>query len=128
MGSRTLYAQVTTDKSPDEIKAAIRNAFRAVGGTMQETPSGIEIKQGVNGVSFAFSADFTTQVNLRQVKEKMYEIECAIQWKLNALSIICLVVGFFVFGILWIVPILYLFIKPDDVYQQALHRVQVYLE
>ena len=128
MGSRTLYAQVVTEKSPDEIKEAIKNAFRSVGGTMQETPSGIEIKQGVSGVSFAFSADFTAQVNLRHVKEKVYEIECAIQWKLSALSIICLVVGFFIFGILWIVPVLYLFIKPEDAYQQALHRVQTFLE
>jgi hypothetical protein len=128
MGSRNLYEQVVTEKSPDEIKEAIKTAFRSVGGTMQETPSGVEIRQGVNGVSFAFSADFKAQVNLRQVKEKAYEIECAIQWKLNALSIICLVVGFFVFGILWIVPALFLFIRPEDAYGQALHRVQTYLE
>jgi hypothetical protein len=128
MGSKTLYSQVVTEKSPDEIKKAMREAFRSLGGTMQETPSGIEIKQGVNGIDFTFAADFTAQVNLRHVKENKYEIECQIQWKLNALSIICLAVGIFVFGILWIVPILYLFIKPEDAYQQALHRVQTYLE
>lgn len=128
MGSRALYAQVVTEKSPDEIKTAIKNAFRSVGGTMQETPSGIEIRQGVNGVNFAFSADLAAQVNVRHIKEKAYEIECAIQWKMNALSIVCLVVGYFAFGILWIVPILCLFINPENAYQQALHRVQVYLE
>jgi len=128
MGSTTLYMQVSTEKSPDEIKEAIKTAFNSVGGVVQTTPTGIEIKQGVNGISFAFAASFTAQVNLRHVKEDKYEIECLIQWKLNALSIMCLVVGFFVLGILWIVPILYLFIRPEDAYQQALHRVQTYLE
>jgi hypothetical protein len=128
MGSTTLYMQMNTEKSPEEINAAIRQAFSSVGGTIQTTPTGIEVKQGANGISFAFAADFNAQVDLRHVKEDKYEIQCSIQWKLNALSIICLVVGIFVLGILWIVPILYLFIKPDNAYQQALHRVQTYLE
>lgn len=127
MGSRTLYAQVVTEKSADEVWNAVQTAFRSVGGTMQMTPSGVEIKQGVNGVSFAFSADITAQVNLRQVRDQVYEIECALQWKMNALSIICLVIGFFVLGILWIVPLLYLFVKPEEAYEQSLHRVQTYL-
>ena len=127
MGSRTLYAQVVTEQPPARIQEAIQTAFRSVGGTMQTTPGGVEIRQGVVGVSFAFTADLTAHVNLRQVKENVHEIECALNWKPNALSIICLVIGFFVLGILWVVPALYLFFKPEDAYQQALNRVQTYL-
>jgi hypothetical protein len=128
MGSRILYSQIVTDKSPDQIKEAIKIAFRSLGGTMLDTPTGIDIKQGTNGVSFGFAADLTASVNLRQVKENRYELECQLAWKLNGLSIACLVIGIFVFGILWIVPILYLFFNPESAYQQALNRVQTYLE
>lgn len=128
MGSRTLYAQLVTEKPPHEIQEAIKTAFRSVGGIMQETPSGLDIKQGTNGVNFAFTADLWAHVGLRNIRENVYEIECTVQWKMNALSIICLIVGFFIFGILWIVPLLYLFVKPDDAYQQALYRVQTFLQ
>ena len=124
MGSRNLYSQVRTARSPDDIWAVISDAFRSVGGTTRGTPRGLEIRQGVNGVSFAFSADLTAIVSLRRLRQDLWEVECAIQWKPSTLSIVCLIVGFFVVGILWVVPILYLFFKPEDPYQQALHRVE----
>jgi hypothetical protein len=128
MGSRTLFSQIVTEKTPDEVKSAIITAFRSLGGTMENLPNGVTIKQGVNGVNFAFSADFTANIILRELKDKKFDIECSINWKMNMLSWICLIVGIFIFGILWIVPLLYLFIKPDDAYQAALHRVQTFLD
>ncbi|HOU24642.1 MAG TPA: hypothetical protein PKW05_11665 [Anaerolineae bacterium] len=127
MGSRNLYLQIDTDKTPEQIKEAMKTAFRTLGGAMHDRPTGLEIRQGTNGVSFGFAADLTASVDLRQVKENRYEIECQLNWKLNGLSIACLVIGIFVFGILWIVPLLYLFFNPESAYQQALHRVQTYL-
>jgi hypothetical protein len=128
MPSRTLYTQIVTEHSPDELKEAVRSAFRSLGGTMMDTPSGISVRQGVQGVSFAFTADVLAHVNLREIKENKYEIECQLNWSMNALSWICLVVGFFVLGILWIVPLLFLFLKPEEAYLQALNRVQIFLE
>jgi len=128
MGSRTYFSQLNTAKPIEEVMQAAKSAFRSVGGTMQETPSGLWIRQGTNGVSFAFSADMNAYVNVRQIKEDRYEVECQVRWGLNALSWVCLVVGFFIFGILWIVPLLFLFINPDNAYQQALYRIQTYLD
>ena len=127
MASRTLYTQIETEKSLVEVKEAVKTAFRSVGGSIQESSTGMLIKQGVNGVSFAFTADVAAQINVRQVKENRFEVECLINWSMNALSWICLVVGIFIFGILWIVPLLYLFVKPDEAYQQALNRIYTYL-
>jgi len=127
MGSSNLYTQVTTSKTPEEIKEGMRTAFRSLGGAMEETPTGFAIKQGAQGVSFAFTADIKADVNLRHVSENRYEVECLVNWKMNALSWICFLIGFFIFGILWIVPILYLFVRPTEAYQQALNRVQTYV-
>lgn len=124
MGSKLLFHQFQTEKPEEEIKKAMLMAFRSVGGTLQTTPTGLYILQGNNGVNYSFAADFESIVNLRKVKDDLYEIECVINWKMNTLSWICLIVGFFVFGILWIVPVLYLLINPDMPYQQAMHRTQ----
>jgi hypothetical protein len=128
MGSKTLFTQVASEKSIDDVKVALKQAFQSVGGLMIESPRGIEIKQGVNGVSFAFAADVSAQVNIRQVNDRLYEIECTVSWKMSALSIICLIIGLFMFGILWIVPLLYLFVNPEFSYQQSLQRVQTYVQ
>ena len=128
MGSRTLYQQIVTERSLEEVKEAVRTSFRSLGGTLIDTPGGISLKQGNQGVQFAFTADLMAYVNVREVKENKYELECQLKWTMNALSIICLVIGIFVFGVLWVVPLLYLFLKPDDAYQQALQRVQTFLE
>jgi len=128
MGSKTLFTQVASEKSIDDVKVALKQAFQSVGGLMIESPRGIEINQGVNGVSFAFAADVSAQVNIRQVNDRLYEIECTVSWKMSALSIICLIVGLFMFGILWIVPLLYLFVNPEFSYQQSLQRVQTYVQ
>lgn len=124
MARRTIYTQITTDRTFEEIRQVTRSTLRPVGGTMQDTPTGLEIIQGANEIRFAFAAQFTSTVNIRQISGDKYEIECTIEWKPNGLFWICLIVGIFVLGILWIVPLLYLFIDPVPVYQQALDRVQ----
>lgn len=78
MGSKTLFTQVASEKSIDDVKVALKQAFQSVGELMIESPRGIEIKQGVNGVSFAFAADVSAQVNIRQVNDWLYEIECTV--------------------------------------------------
>lgn len=125
MGSKTLYTEIKTTKPMSEVQDAMRDAFKSLGGTLTETPMGLNIKEGTNGVSFAFSASFDATANLRQINDENYELACSINWSLSVLSVLCLIIGFFVFGILWIVPLLYLFVNPTDAYQQVLNRIQI---
>ena len=128
MGSRILYTQVKTHKPVGEIKNALRRAFSSLGGKIDHSPTGIVISQGKEGVKFAVGADFSASIDVREIRETQYEIECAITWKMNFLNLMCLAVGVFFFGILWIVPLLYLFINPEPQYQQSLNRIQAFIE
>ena len=125
MAAKTLYQQVTTSKNLDELKQTAMEAFRSVGGTMQETLDGFQIKQGVNGVNFAFTAKMDANVRLREIKpNEKYEIECLINWSPSVVVWVCLLIGLFVLGALWLVAALYLFINPGEAYMQALNRTQ----
>jgi hypothetical protein len=124
MGSKTVFFSLETNKSIEQIWQAIKESHVLLGGTVYQQGNGLQIKQGTAGVSFAFAANFDAFVNLRQSGENKYEIITTINWSPNGLLWACLVIGFFVFGILWIVPLLYLFIDPSQVYQQALFRAQ----
>ncbi len=128
MATRTNYVQVTTNKTPEEIRNTTMTAFRALGGAMKETATGFQIVQGAQGVRFAFTAKLSALIAFRQIKPDRYEIECVLQWSPNNLVWICLAIGFFVLGILWVIPVLYLFVNPVEAYQQALHRAQQLLE
>jgi hypothetical protein len=125
----TIHQRLITDKAPDEIKEAIKLSFQSLGGTIEDTPSGIMIRNGKNGVQFGYAADFTAYVNLyhSKIREEEYDIECFITWGPNATTLVCAIVGIFTALFLWIVPITYMFITPDVTYMQALQRVQTYL-
>ena len=124
MGTKSVYGQVVTDKSFDEVKKTAASAFMMLGGTLQETPDGFQITNGANGVNFGFTAKFTAWVRIRQVKPQQYDLECVINWSPAPIVWICLVVGLFVFGILWLIALLYLFVNPGEAYQMALFRMQ----
>lgn len=128
MAEQILYGHLSTKKSEGKIKEAINSTFSSLGGTLTETSRGFHISQGTNGISFAFSANLQADVSLREIKAGKHEIEARLKWGMSALSWICLVIGVFVFGILWIVPFLYLFFKPTQAYQQAIDRVQIFLD
>jgi hypothetical protein len=124
MGSKTVFYTLTTDKTMPEVKEAARKSLMFLGGSLFEAGDGFQIKQGVNGVNFAFAANFETMLNIRQAAPNKYEFFANINWTPNTLFWVCLIVGIFVFGILWVVPLLYLFIDPSQAYQDALFRIQ----
>lgn len=124
MGTKTVFYTIESENSLAEMKAKIKQSLLFLGGTLVDYDAGFQLKQGTNGVNFAFAANFEAMINVRQSAPNKYEIWCAINWSPNTLFWICLAVGIFVFGILWIVPILYLFIDPTSAYQNALFRIQ----
>lgn len=128
MGSKMVMTQITTKKSLAEVKEAVSRSLLVLGGTVQPYGDGFKITQGTNGVNFAFSATFDSMINIRQVREDVYEVVGNINWNPNTAFWACLVIGFFVFGILWIVPLLYLFIDPSSAYTQALYQAQMTLQ
>jgi hypothetical protein len=128
MGSKTVFYTFDSDKPIEIVKDALKRSMMFLGGTMQDLGQMITITQGNNGVGNAFTAELNANVNLRCVSEKKYEVFCTIEWKPSSIVWICLVVGFFVFGILWIIPLLYLFVDPTTAYQQALYRVPSLLQ
>ena len=127
MGNKTVFYQLDSNKSLEEIKVASQKALMLMGGTIQDRGDGFQITQAKNGINFSFTADFDTFVNIRESKPGKYEFLINANWKPNALFWACLVIGFFIFGILWIVPLLYLFIDPTSAYQQALFTINNFL-
>jgi hypothetical protein len=123
MGSKTVFYQFQTTKSLSEVQDATSRALIPLGGQITRYGTGFQINQGKNGVQFSFSADFDAVVNITQQSQDKYEIICNIHWKMNALSILCLIIGLFVFGILWVIPLLSLFIDPSQAYQNALFAI-----
>jgi hypothetical protein len=125
MGSKTLFYQIETQKSREEVVAATKNALVMLGGTPQNRgDNNIFVLQANNGVNFAFTADFETMVSVQENKPGRFDLLVNVNWKPNAVFWVCLIVGFFIFGILWIIPFLYLFIDPSSAYQQLFFTVQ----
>jgi hypothetical protein len=127
MGSKTIFHQLESDKTLDEVKMATQKSLMMMGGTVQPRGDGFQLLQANTGINFAFTADFDTFVSIRESKPGKFEILVNANWKPNVLFWICLIVGFFIFGILWIVPILYFFIDPTSAYQQALFTINNFL-
>jgi len=127
MGSKTIFHQIETTKPLDEVKAAAEKVLTMMGGTVIDRGDGFQVNQAKNGINFSFTADFETFVSIRENKPGKYEFLVNASWKPNALFWVCFVVGFFIFGILWIVPFLYLFIDPTPAYQQALFSINNFL-
>lgn len=124
MGSKTVYFILDTDKSLEQVRDATQKSLSFLGGAVFQQGDNFQVKQGVNGVNFAFAANFDAVINLRQSGSNKYELLGTINWTPNTLFWACLIIGFFIFGILWIVPILYLFVDPTQAYQQAFLRIQ----
>lgn len=117
MPSKMLYQVIETVKSLDEVSTALKNNSTILGGqTVQLSNNSLRIVNGKEGVQFGFSADFDATITVNPKPENRYEIISNITWKMNTLSWICFIVGFFVFGILWVIPLLYLFIDPSKAY------------
>ena len=123
MGSKILFQQVVCENSFDEVKEATIQALSILGGQINRIGNGFQVDQGKNGVQFGFAADISATVNIIESAPSKFDITCSLNWKMNNLSIICLIVGIFVFGILWIVPLLYLFVDPGQAYQAALNSI-----
>jgi hypothetical protein len=128
MGSKTVYYILDTDKPIEQVRDALKKSLMFLGGTTFEVGDGFQVKQGMNNVNFAFTANFDAQVNVRQSTANRYEIFSTINWSPNGLFWACLIIGFFVFGILWVIPLLYLFIDPSQAYQQAFFQAQSMLK
>jgi len=75
-------------------------------------------------VNFGFTLEPEAMVYVRDQGPNRHEIECQLQWKPTNTVWACLIIGFFVLGILWLVGLFYLLAKPEETYDQALHRVQ----
>lgn len=128
MGSKTVFFQFSSPHSLEEVQDAAYRAFSPLGGQIMKLGNGLSIKDGKEGVQFGFTADFDANLIMNQPKPEQYDLVCTINWKMNTLSIACLVIGIFVFGILWIIPLLHLFIDPSSLYQQAMHNIPYILE
>ena len=127
MGAKTFFHHVETDRTIEEVKEATQKTLMFLGGTIQQHGDNYQLLQAKNGITGAFAADFDSMVNVRESKKGQYEILVNVSWKPNTLFWICLVVGLFVFGILWVVPAMYLFIDPSSAYQQALFNINNFL-
>jgi hypothetical protein len=130
MPSKTVFTQVKTTQSLEEVVDAVQVALRRLGGQVLPRGSTIEIIDGNAGISFAFLAKFQAFVSINQNKKKenVFDIDCQIRWSPNSIFWICFIAGFCLFLVTWIINVLYLFIDPIPSYQQALDRVQAELD
>ncbi len=121
MGSKMLFNVLNTDKPIEEITSAIQKSVMVLGGQIVRlNENTLRIVNGKEGVQFGFAADLDATINITSKPDNRYEVITNINWKMNTLTWICFIVGFFVFGILWIVPLLYLFIDPSKAYNNAI--------
>ena len=127
MGSKMVIHQIESKKTIEEITSAATKALSPLGGQINPLGNGLQIIQGKNNVQFGFAADFDAMLLINQTGPDKYTLNCTINWKMSAATIACLIIGFFVFGILWIVPLIFLFIDPSQQYQTALMSITSYL-
>lgn len=121
MGSKILFNVINSDRSAEEIVAAIQKSAMLLGGqVIRLNDTTLRIVNGKEGVQFGFSADFEATININPKPENRYEVISNVSWKMNTLSWVCFIVGFFVFGILWIIPLLHLFIDPSKNYNNII--------
>ncbi len=127
MGSKMVFHQIESNKPIEEIVEAATKALSPLGGQINPTVNGLQIIQGKNNIQFGFAADFDAILLINKSNSDKYTLNCTISWKMSTVTIACLIIGLFVFGILWIVPLLYLFIDPSQQYQNALMSISSYL-
>lgn len=124
MGSKVLFTQVHTNASLEQVIDTLSQTVTPLGGIVTKLNNTLHINGGKEGVQFGFAADFDSQTIVQQTAADSYNITMNIHWKMNTLTIICLILGIFVFGILWIIPLLYLFIDPTTAYNNSLILLQ----
>lgn len=127
MGSKVLFTQIRTSAPLEQVVDTLSQTVTPLGGIVTKLNNTLLINGGKEGVQFGFTADFDSQTIVQQTAVDSYNITMNIHWKMNTLTIICLVVGIFVFGILWIIPLLYLFIDPTTAYNNCLILLQAKL-
>ncbi len=128
MGSKTVMYSLESDSSLEEVKNALKRSLIFLGGSMMDMGEGIQITQGVNEVKYAAGASLKAIITIQNPQPGKFNFFANITWSPNGVFWICLVVGFFVFGVLWIVPFFYLFIDPTPAYQQAFYRIPTFLK
>lgn len=124
MGSKILYTQVKTSASLEQVVDNLAQCLLPLGGAIAKSSNTVQLEGGKEGVQFGFTADFSSQAVVQQTDNNTFNITMNVQWKMSTLTIICLIVGIFVFGILWIVPLLFLFVDPSTVYNNYLLMLQ----
>lgn len=124
MGTKVLFTQVHTSASLEQVVNTLAQVVTPLGGTVTKLNNTLLINGGKEGVQFGFAADFDSQTIVQQTAANSYNVTTNIHWKMNTLTIICLIVGIFVFGILWVIPLLYLFIDPTTAYNNSLILLQ----
>jgi hypothetical protein len=127
MPTRYLVERIKTSKPPEQIREATVNAFRRYGGGYQFTRDGFVYLHGKQGIPNGSLVNITSQFTIRKMDDDSYEVAASVSWTMNEWSIICIVLGFFIF-LFWIAPILYFTFDPTQSYQYALSRVQYILE
>lgn len=116
-----LFNVINSEKPNEEIILAIQKSAVVLGGQIVRlNENTLRIVNGKEGVQFGFAADLEATINIAQKPENRYEVVSNINWKMNTLSWVCLIVGLFVFGILWVIPLLYLFIDPAKAYNNVI--------
>jgi hypothetical protein len=126
MGTKMVMSQISTRRTLPEVKDAVGRSLFMLGGAVTPAGDGFWVIQGTNGVNFAFAAKFDCYINIRQVREDLYEVMGTVNWSPNNVFWAFLVIGLFT-GIGLAVPLLYLFIDPTAAYTQALYQAQMTL-
>ncbi len=129
MQSKTVFTQIKTDQSLEEVTDAVMLGMRRLGGQVIPRGTTIEVIDGVAGIDLAIVAKFQAVVSITQNKKKddTYDIDCQIRYSPNGVFWLCFIAGFCLF-IPWVGNVLYLFIDPMPAYQQVLDRVQAELQ
>lgn len=124
MGAAMVGVTINSPVSQIQLIDALGASLRSLGGLVTRTASGLHVSGGSLGVNFAFTAKTEAQFDVRQVAPDRFEVTGSLQWSPAAVVWICMVVGFFIFGILWLVGLLYLFYNPTQAYQACLLGLQ----
>ncbi|NER08681.1 MAG: SHOCT domain-containing protein [Okeania sp. SIO3C4] len=125
MPNRVLYKDVRSNENLDTVVEYSIQEFRILGGSIRRPAENvIFITSGKQGVRFGFTINVQAKITIDQFQNGIFNIKCLLDWNPSPLVWTCLTVGFFIFGILWIVAALFLFVNVVNVYQQILDRLE----
>ena len=128
MASKILYSELATRTSTTDIIAAAKKSFEIVGGEVTDTKNGFHIERGTNQIKYTFTAGkFSADFEVKEFTKEKKELICKIDWSPHWFHFPMFIWGFMSL-VTWIYNILYLLIKPTEIYQRALDRTSFYLE